>query len=60
MDAGIIAAFKRGYRRRHLQKVVDGLRALVESPSAVRIRLDAAETADAALVVDPTFIADGA
>ena len=42
LDAGIIAAVKRGYRRRHLKRVVDDLGELVESPSDERRQLDLA------------------
>jgi len=42
LDAGIIAAVKRGYRRRHLKRVVDGLGELVESPSAEQSQSDLA------------------
>jgi len=42
LDAEIIAAVKRGYKRRHLKRVVDGLGALVECPSAERRQLDLA------------------
>jgi len=42
LDAGIVAAVKRGYRRRPLKRVVDGLGELVKSPSAERRQLDMA------------------
>jgi len=42
LDAGIIAAVKRGHRRRHLKRVVDSLGELMESPSTERRQLDLA------------------